>query len=126
MNWRARPINHFTLGEARCHGWEGEGDDKRWHDCGLIILVRALCICLEHTRSDYGKPIRVNSWSRCRPHNLAIGGKDDSYHQNGRAIDIAPVDMDDMDTLEEIARRYFPFVKRYSWGLHCDIRGERP
>jgi hypothetical protein len=60
------------------------------------------------------------------PHNLAVGGRPDSYHPNGHAIDIAPVDLNDLDQLERIARKYFAFVKRYSWGLHCDIRGERP
>lgn len=48
------------------------------------------------------------------------------YHVNGHAVDIALLNMADMDELEAIARRYFPFVLRYSWELHCDIRGERP
>ena len=126
MNWAAEPIDNFTLREARCHGYEKKPSGRIWHDCGLVILVPELCIATYNVRIEFGKPIVVKSWTRCRLHNQAVGGKSDSYHQNGHAIDPAPQNISDLDELEQIARKYFGFVIRYSWGLHCDIRGERP
>lgn len=127
INWKAEPIDNFTLGEARCHGWEYINPVTPVpHDCGLIILVPELCECVHEVRIRFGKPIIVKSWTRCRPHNRAAGGKDDSYHQNGHAIDVAPVNMSDLDELAAIVRDVFPFAYRASWGLHGDIRGKRP
>lgn len=115
MNWHAEPVPHFTLWEARCRD-----------DCGLIILQVDLLVALDATRTEFGKPITVNSWGRCDHHNRAEGGKEDSYHKNGRAIDLAPEDITDLYELERIARKHFAFVKRYGTFIHCDIRGERP
>lgn len=122
MNWTVQPIDNFTLAEARCHGREG----TEWHDCGLVILVPELCDPLAKVRFEFDNALIVKSWCRCKAHNLAVGGKKDSYHQNGRAVDITSPKRTDLIVVEAIARRYFQFVKRYSWGLHCDIRGERP
>ncbi len=121
LNWQAEPIDNFTLDEARCHGAEGNME----HDCGLVILVPELLEALANVRRDFGKPIKVKSWTRCRPHNEAVGGVKRSYHVNGRAVDIAALNVGDRYELEAIARQYFEFVKRYGWGLHCDVRGER-
>lgn len=121
INWEAEIIPNFTLKEARCHGKEGEV----WHDCDLVILTWSLSYFLYSVRKEFGKPIIVRSWTRCKSHNLAVGGKKDSYHQNGRAIDITCKNKL-LDELEMIARRKFPFVKRHKTFIHCDIRGERP
>lgn len=122
INWEVNILSYFKLREAKCQGWEF----GHRHDCGLVILYWDLLYALYLTRDEFGKPIIVRSWTRCRPHNLAIGGEDDSYHQNGHAIDITCEDKFFLDELEMIARKYFDYVERHSWGLHCDIRGERP
>lgn len=127
MNWNVEHIENFTLREARCHGWEYINPvTPAPHDCGLIILVPELCKCVYEVRIRFGKPIIVKSWTRCMPHNLAVGGKPGSYHVVGRAIDMAPKNMSDLDELYEIAEDVFPFTYRASWGLHGDIRGKRP
>lgn len=72
MNWQAEPIDNFTLDEARCHGKEGNLE----HDCGLVILVLELCYALGKVRTDFGKPIKIKSWTRCRSHNDAVGVKE--------------------------------------------------
>ena len=128
MNWTVQPIDNFTLWEARCHGWEPNTRDpnRLWHNCGLIILVPELCECVYKVRMRFGKPLIVKSWTRCRSHNKAVSGKCDSYHQNGHAADLAPVNMNDMGELYAIARDVFPYAQLYGWGLHCDIRGKRP
>ena len=128
MNWNAEFIDNFTLREARCHGWEPDryGQNRVWHDCGKIILVPELCEYVYELRMRYGKPIIVKSWTRCMPHNLAVGGKPDSYHPVGHAGDFAPAEMIYLDELYEIAEEVFPFTYKAAWGFHGDIRGERP
>lgn len=122
--WGAEILENFNLGEARCHGSEG----LIFHDCGRIWLVAELCEALEAIRRLYGRPIRVTSWLRCYSHNKAVGGVANSYHLNGRAIDVQPKNLEpvDLDILEARAKRKFLFVERYDYFIHCDIRGERP
>lgn len=127
MNWNAEIIDDFTLREARCHGYEKTGPNtKIWHDCGLVILVKELCRCVYTVRVRFEKPIIALSWTRCVPHNLAVGGKPDSYHPVGGAIDMRPVEMRYMGELVEIADDVFPYIYTAPWGLHGDIRGPRP
>jgi len=45
--------------------------------------------CFEPLREWYGKPIKVNSFFRCKPLNDAVGSKDTSYHRLGMAIDMS-------------------------------------
>jgi len=117
--WDAKILPNFLLWEALCKC-----------GCGLVILVSDLLDKLHAVREEYGLPIVATSWTRCWRWNAKVGGTTTSYHKNGRAIDIRPQDRNDIDVLEAIARKHFPFVKRYnkngkSW-LHCDLRGERP
>lgn len=127
MKWNAEIFDNFTLREARCHGWEKTGPDTQiWHDCGLVILEPQLCWCVYSVRVRFKKPIIALSWTRCVPHNLAVGGKPDSYHPIGGAFDGRPVDMADMDELAEIAEDVFPFTYLAPWGFHGHIRGPRP
>lgn len=44
--------------------------------------------CFEPVRKWYGKPIKVNSFYRCRALNTAVGGSASSQHITGQAIDI--------------------------------------
>jgi hypothetical protein len=44
--------------------------------------------CFEPLRKWYGKPIKVNSFFRCKALNDAVGSKDTSYHRLGMAIDM--------------------------------------
>ena len=45
--------------------------------------------CFEPLRKWYGKPIKVNSFFRCKALNDAVGSKDTSYHRLGMAIDMS-------------------------------------
>lgn len=122
MNWSAKPIENFALREIRCRGYaEGE-----WHDCGLVIIVPELLECQYKVRKRFDKEIYALSWTRCPAHNAAVGGVPGSFHMNGHALDQRPFDLNDLDQLEEIAREEYRFVLRRPWGLHCDIRGDRP
>jgi hypothetical protein len=43
---------------------------------------------LNHVRHLYGKPIYITSGYRCHKHNKAVGGKDNSAHTKGLAVDM--------------------------------------
>lgn len=45
--------------------------------------------CFEPLRNWYGKPIKVNSFFRCKPLNDAVGSTDRSFHRLGMAIDMS-------------------------------------
>jgi hypothetical protein len=46
-------------------------------------------LCFEPLRNWYGKPIKINSFFRCKALNDAVGSKDTSYHRLGSAIDMS-------------------------------------
>lgn len=107
------PIPFFSLAEMRCKC-----------GCGLVIIQPVLLIATYNVRLHHGAPVISGSWTRCTKHNRAVGGKRDSYHPFGKANDLYPQDgMSDLFRL--LCRVYFPYVKDYSWGCHCDIRGRR-
>lgn len=109
--WETEIIPNFKLREAKCP------------HCGLVILQPKLLVILNIVRTEFGEPIGVTSWTRCKRHNAAVGGAKQSYHMNGKAVDLTA---DELDELAHTAAVYFPYVKRYEHHLHCDIRGERP
>ena len=55
---------------------------------GLLADYHALAR-LEAIRRDAGFPFIITSAYRSIPHNRSVGGKDHSYHIQGRAFDIA-------------------------------------
>lgn len=44
--------------------------------------------CFEPLREWYGKPIKINSFYRCKALNTAVGGSATSDHMKGMSIDI--------------------------------------
>jgi len=45
--------------------------------------------CFEPLRQWYGKPIKINSFFRCKELNEAVGGAKNSQHTKGEAIDMS-------------------------------------
>lgn len=84
--------------------------------CKFTIFYRPTIIAFDATRIDFQGPITVNSGFRCQEHNADVGGKDDSRHKRGMALDMAA---DDLDKLEKCAKRHFDVVIRYKTFLHC-------
>lgn len=58
--------------------------------------------CFEPLRKWYGKPIKINSFYRCKELNIKVGGSKTSQHVVGQAIDI------DTDSKEEN-------IKLFNW-----------
>lgn len=115
MNYQLQPIPNFTLEEMRCKC-----------GCGLIIINRLLINCVDRLRRRWMEPINPNSWTRCPSWNKHEGGKSNSYHLYGKAVDLSPVS-GQFDEFVEMCRIYFMFVKPYSLEefCHCDVRGAR-
>lgn len=56
--------------------------------CGLFVENHHLVDALEQLRALLGVPLIITSGTRCRAHNAAVGGKPDSEHLHGRAVDV--------------------------------------
>lgn len=63
-------------------------------------FLRQLCIyVLQPIRDEFGR-IKVNSGFRCKAVNDAVGGKSNSQHKKGQAVDIVPLE----DTIMPVYR----------------------
>jgi len=78
-----RPLNdvrlseHFVLREFACPC------------CRVVMLQPELLSALQRLRNLWGEPVILTSGYRCRAHNAAVGGVEDSAHRKGRAADVA-------------------------------------
>ena len=59
---------------------------------------------LDIVRKKYGKSVVINSGYRTHEHNKSVGGKPDSSHLKGLAVDIACKNSTDRFKLEGILR----------------------
>lgn len=103
--------DHLTHKEFRCK--------CKSKTCHFTLVAKSLLKSYKETRLEFGIEIIVTSGHRCQLHNLHEGGVDKSSHTMGLAIDIRPVDLKDLDLLEEIARKHFKFVQRRKNFIHC-------
>ncbi len=49
-------------------------------DCGAEEVTDGHLSMMQTTRNIYGSPLGVSSAARCKAHNKAVGGKDNSEH----------------------------------------------
>lgn len=91
------------------------------------VVQGKLLALLNAIRSKFKLPIIVNSGYRSPEHNAAIGGAKNSFHVQGLAADIRPVDMNDLKLLRELALEMNPNggVGWYDNFVHVDARGKR-
>ena len=109
---------HFTAEERRCKC--GKCD-------GAVIENLELIRLLESVRHQVGNAIVINSWCRCPAHNEAEGGKPDSAHLSGKAVDIS---CDNgvyrwklVDILKSVGFQRIGIAKSF---VHADIDTEKP
>lgn len=67
---------------------------------------------LNFVREKFGKSIIVNSAYRTEQVNKQVGGTKRSYHMQGRAADIRPKDLSDLDEL-------YSLVKKQTFWTEC-------
>lgn len=60
--------------------------------CGEVHMDENFVKKLDEAREIAGTPFKINSGYRCAEHNKAVGGKPNSAHLRGLAVDIQCVD----------------------------------
>ena len=80
---------HFSL-EEMLHSETAERKhiENRINATEVNNLVRLCQKVLEPLRAHFGAPIKINSAFRCQALNKAVKGATNSYHTQGRAVDI--------------------------------------
>ncbi|MDW7643433.1 MAG: D-Ala-D-Ala carboxypeptidase family metallohydrolase [Desulfuromonadales bacterium] len=73
----AKLTKHFSSEEFACKC-----------GCGKASIDPNLVAVLEMMRESIGQPLRIASGVRCHAHNAKVGGKPDSAHLHGKAVDI--------------------------------------
>lgn len=68
---------HFTRAEMACRC-----------GCGMIPTAEFMA-WLQNVRRTFDHPMPITSGARCRTHNAAIGGAEQSAHMDGLAADVA-------------------------------------
>jgi len=87
--------------------------------CHFTLASQGLMVSYKNLRREWGRKIQINSGFRCMEHNRAVAGSNHSSHTTGHAIDMAPDRVDELFLLEEMARKHFDVVIRYSGFIHC-------
>ncbi len=95
--WNELLENVIRLDPLLQAGWATENFDAREFCCKcercsrLYVehMDRSFIIRLQFARSLAGVPFAINSGWRCKTHNKAEGGTDDSSHIPGHAADVA-------------------------------------
>ena len=60
--------------------------------CGVADMDQSLLWHLDYAREVSEVPFSINSGYRCKKHNKEVGGKPESAHLTGNAVDIATPD----------------------------------
>ena len=117
---------HFNMGEFKCKDGTDVPDE-------LVGNVMALCLSLEHLRSEANAPITIISGYRTQKYNRECGGATNSQHLTAKAADIrvrgfTPTDV--AAILEElISKGTIPQGGIGVYGaqnfVHYDVRGKR-
>ncbi|HDD36641.1 peptidase M15 [Thermococci archaeon] len=74
VNWEE--VRYFKPHEFKCRC------------CGKLIIDPELVRRLDFVRAELGKPIKITSAYRCPSWNEKVGGKKNSAHLKGKAVDI--------------------------------------
>jgi zinc D-Ala-D-Ala carboxypeptidase len=81
---------------------------------------------VEALRNLWGKPLKVNSGSRCKGHNSDVGGEPASRHMFGEAADIRTANREESLELAKTAEAVgFGGIGVYPTWVHVDIGPSR-
>lgn len=112
-------LKYFTPKEFEC----------KCSKCGLGYenMDAALLLKIDRARELAGIPFKVNSAVRCEDHNAKVGGKPDSAHIGGFAIDVAAIDSHTrfkiMKALFDVGFKRIGINPRF---IHVDVDDDKP
>ena len=91
--------------------------------CDYTLISPLLLKSYQDLREYYGKPLTINSGFRCRSHNKAVGGSENSSHAKGLAIDIS---LNGIGTVERtvlinLGTKLFSYTREYDNFFHLQI-----
>lgn len=102
-----------------------EFDSPDLKDSGKLVSNELISM-LDVARKKYGKSLVINSGYRTIEHNAEVGGKPDSSHLKGLAVDISCTKSTDRFKLEGILREVgFSRIGIGSTFIHVDIDKEK-
>ena len=89
----------------------------------LKNLIRITENILQPTRDLYGKAILVNSGFRNKKVNDAVGGKKNSQHLKGEAVDITTQNINDLEEIVQIIKMFdFDQMIVYDTFIHVSLK----
>ena len=104
---------HFTDKEMDC----GCGCEK--------TVAPELLVQLESLRALIDKPLPVTSGARCITHNQEVGGKQNSWHLKGLAVDIACTESKlRIEIIRNAGKLGFNGIGIAKTFIHLDLRPE--
>ncbi|NWF90207.1 MAG: peptidase M15A [Ignavibacteriaceae bacterium] len=115
-------LNEFTVSQiAVRHGYRNEPNEKQ------IENMRLLCVnVLQPLREIINVPIFINSGFRCFDVNVAVGGRFNSQHLEGKAADFVVHSINLIDVFNIVLQRYSFDQLIYEFGkwIHVSWNGK--
>lgn len=108
-----------------CPNFQFETGDNLTSIEGSFLYDEELLTMLQLYRNIAASPVSVNSLYRSELHNANAGGKPNSEHPQGRAVDIGRGRRSLSDSLEIARQVGFSGMGFYTWGMHCDTGRRR-
>lgn len=110
---------HFVMGEFLCP----------CHECAYSVdpkMDPAFIARLDVARDIAHTPFVINSGRRCAAHNKAVGGKDDSAHVFGKAVDIRCAKSPERMSIVRALIAEFNRIGIYKTHIHVDLDESKP
>jgi len=116
-------LNEFTVSQvAERHCYKNEPNEKQ------IENLRLLCVnVLQPLREKIALPIFINSGFRSFDVNVAVGGRNNSQHLEGKAADFIVPAMDLDDVLDLLKRdfHYDQMIFEFGRWIHVSWNGDK-
>ena len=90
----------------------------------LDNLFNLIVYCLQPIREKIGKPMIISSGYRCPRVNKLVGGKDNSQHQKGQAVDFTIKGLSVQNIIQLIVKsgiEYDQLINEYDKWVHISF-----